>query len=807
MTYTPTNAVIDIAGNIFVDQGMLTLKVLLEKSVRESLVVQDVIDLKTSPDEQGITWIANNLDRFKSYSMIYTKNHIRFNSATKDRTVRIAEFQEFMNSLVDGVVDEYNPDLEKGSKCNICGHPYAYDFDAKLRTIISKHSLPKKVPEKMATKKTSEKKAKVEPKYSCREFFPLAGTMGQESQAFPNMSKCLSICPRCLLFVYFLPFSTQIIEGNMAIFQISDNLLQYKMVKIIVDKYINNIRTDTADSEIRNVGKDFKSKNELVFENFGVLFHNTLPEKPTKEDFARNFPSSRLACWLWKYVNSGQNASLSYEAIPNNAVNFLYLTSCFDMSQSLLDLVHQELKDIKYPPKQIFNSIRHKELYQFEKLDASTFELDHRLAILYYYFILSYSREAILAAVRIASKLPRYNPAEIDRKFRNRFPILVNQCCREMVEKGELSLEEYQFIFSLVPKSIRSRLGLSIIYQIWSLNITNEDLNAFDQQLSDMFQEDQRVVIDYSKPLTMQLNDVERKALGIASQLFDYFKSKSVKDQDIKTNLIDKKLKQASISWFSTVIAHSILSTKKNLPVVDYFFLLDSMGSWFLIRSLLRTLFTAFISRKELTTFTVNDTISIPLEYSKKIQNPVIEHVLGDYLDYRISRQGKGFPYMMRNFIDPILKGKIRANIIYNFLYEHAQDRNEVGELDKIKYNLTDWPEMTISPETGQQDDLHFIQYVKIFLANYAVTYLANVVEHEETYETLSKEEDALVITESESNVEELIEYEEEQGQEEAQGEEEAESLLLIEGSTDEIEETEFEEEVEEENETETDED
>ena len=756
---------IDIAGNIFVDQGALTLKVLLGKTVKEALVVQDIFDLKVSTKESGFDWLANNIDRFKSYAMIFTTNHPRFNSAIKDRLVRITIFKEFLNSLVDGVIDEYDPGIEKSYTCDICGHPHNFDFDAKFRVISSVYA---------PSVKGTGKKQKTEPKFSCREFFPLVGTMGSESQAFSNMSRCFIICPRCLLFVYYLPFSNQIIEGNMAIFQISDPFMQYKMVKIIVDKYLDKIRTGAADSEIQNVGKEFKSKNELIFENFLALFRNLLPESPMKVDFSRNFPSNRLSCWLWKYVNSGQKASFSYEIIPNNAVNFLYLTSCFDLTAPLLDIVHQELKDIKYPPKQIFNAIRRKELYQFEKLDTNEITLDRRLVLLYYYYILDYPRDAIRAAVQVASKLPEYDRNVQDKKTRARIPILINQICRELMGSGQLAIDMYQFIFSLLPKSPRSKLAQSIISQIWMLGFSNDDLNVFEQQLLDMLQDD--VLADYTKLCTMRLTNLEWMVLGSVKCLFTYFKGNGMKDNDIRDKIIDKQLKKATISWFSTIFAQALLLTKEPIDVIEYFFLIDSIGSWTVVRSLFRTLFASFISPAGASDVTSEEKISIPLEFRFKFQNLIIERVFGDYLDYRITRQGKGISYVKRTFVDSVIKGRTKASMIYNLLYDHAQDNELVGEKDKIQYKLTDWIEMTLSPETGLQDISYFMQYAKIFLASYVASYYARMSSSaEESTDTLSIKAESESEEDLESDFNLLVDIGEEDD-DESEGEEKIEA-------------------------------
>jgi len=711
MPYDMKTTPLDVAGNIFVDQAMLTLKVLLGKKIKDPVVVQDVVNLKTAPGIEGFTWLANNIDRFKSYAMIYTTNNPRFNAAIKDVSSRIKVFQEILNSLADGVVEEFDPGKKKPFSCDVCGHDHGYDFDSHYRAILASV---------FPASKNDAKKPKIEPKFTCREFFPLVGTMGSESQAFSNMSKSFVICPRCLLFVYFLPFSSQLIEGSLAIFQVSNDLMQYQLIKIIVDRYKAVINTLKASEEIPNVGKNFKNKNELVFDIFLALFKGVLSASPTKKDMILNQPSSRLSCWLWKYVNSGQKAALSYEIIPSNAVLFIYFASCFDLSAALLDVVHQELKDIKYPPKQIFNAIRRKELYQFERLDQKKIKVDRRLVFLYYFYILDYPREAIRAAVKISAKLLKKDAKGIDITNRSKLPIILNQTCREMLGSKELDLAAYHFLFTFLPRTARAKQGQAIINQIIMLGITVDELTAFDRDISEMMSKD--VIDEYIAPLALNPTPVETMVLETAIGLYSYFKAKGMSLDDIQDKIIDKQLKKATMAWFSTVFAQSILAKEASIDIMEFFYVIEKVGSWFLLRMLMRTLFASLVTSDEPPAFLTKEKEKIPVDFRLRHQNLLLERVFSDYLNYRIARQRKGFIYVKTHFIDPIIRGKLNSTTIYNFLHDHAKDNPAVLEADQIQYSLADWDEMTIAPETGTQDMGEFMQYLKIFLACYVVS-------------------------------------------------------------------------------------
>src|SRR5271157_2420948 len=199
MAYDKSVTFLEPTGNIFVDQAQITLRILLKYPNSQNISIQDITDLKTTNTEWSIDWLVNHLTRFKSFTMLFTKNPPLLQNGFKPDNMQI--FRAFLTSLIDGIVKQFDPTLQfKPLQCDMCGKEFEYDFNKEYRQVLEAN-YSKYKPEKEV------------PRFSTREFFPLAGSMGSESQVFSNMTNPPSICPRCLFVIYYLPFSSQVIEG------------------------------------------------------------------------------------------------------------------------------------------------------------------------------------------------------------------------------------------------------------------------------------------------------------------------------------------------------------------------------------------------------------------------------------------------------------------------------------------------------------------------------------------------------------------------------------------------------------------
>ncbi len=682
-------------GNIFVDQAQLTILALLGKNYEDTLTVKDVKSLKENNELYGIKWLSQNLPKFKSSFMLLV-NSLRLNPSNKvSEEEKIALYHGFLELLIDEIENQFSKKNKEKSKekiCDVCGSFFCFNFQERVTEIQKEHK-------KSYTKKDEEKL-----KFPCRDYFPLMGSMGSESQSFSNMSFVPEICPRCLFAINYLPYSSVVIEGSLGIFQFSEQKVQYEVTKNLVREYIETIEVSNEKNKIETKGKDsrYKSKNMIIIEIIKTYYQKALPENPSKEDILHNFPKRSFFAWLWKYSNSGQKAELFMEHVPNEAFSFLYMLHIFGDLQKLEEMVNQESKKIKHPSKQFYNSLKYKRLYQFEKHENEYQTIGTSILFSYYYFILGLNKKQIEGYLKIAERiLASYTKENLKKEFRNRFLIIINQIVRDLVKEKALTLNDIlsMFSFSVDEDNIQ---GYSIIRQLIDISVEREKWEEYKEMLElylpQEFQE--------KETETIEISLVNRNILYLLSEIFLYQIERYLDKKEFEERVINLYLKRRNTNWFNTVFARLIQNKNKDLNYVDFKYLLNKTGNWNRLRTIMMPVFTYWVQ----TDYSSNVyNYSPPSQlYQEKTVNYLINQVLSTYLDLRIKLKGES--YMKRNFLNPLLADRLKLSHL-RFLLD--------AKKEEIEFSEEMWEKMLIDTETGVQNSNTFFMQIKIFAANY----------------------------------------------------------------------------------------
>ncbi|MHA1381159.1 MAG: hypothetical protein ACTSRG_22555 [Candidatus Helarchaeota archaeon] len=705
MTFDPDKTYLELTGNIFVDQGQITLQCMLNKPLSSRISVSDIMNLKASNEIYGIKWIAKNLDRFDSFSMLYTTNHMKMQSGFKPDNEKI--FLKFLELLIDEIYNQYNPDnKEKPEMCDICGLRYNFNFDEGYEEILKEnHS------------KYNPKKRDIN--FRCRNFFPLAGSMGSESQTFSNMSIAPNICPRCLFVIYYLPFSAQVIEGNLAIFQSSNLEIQYDMAKVLTSEYQKIIGLTSAKAKFPNIGKKLKSKNQRIFESFFEYFQMILPTSPTRSDYQDKFPDKNLQIILWKYSNSGQGPFLDIEHIPNTAILFIYLSYCLDLKNTLIDLIKEENKRIKYPPNLLYNCIRSKRLYKFENLISKKFQVDPKLQFLYYYYILGLSRREIEILVMISRQIQSMfkSKENLERSLKkySQIKIFINKAIRELIKNNKIKMNDYYLTFTLLPTSKKAKVSSSIIIQLLKTNTTLKDFESFDENIKNLF--DAKAIEEYfkssEKSFEQLIKDEEKFISNVLFHLHEYLKQRFHDAKEFKDFILNR-LRRTKKAWGLIILYQVILLRHLNFTYGSYIYFIELSGSWNNFLNLMAHIFLIWTNEPELLEIFKNYSADVPLEYSVKFHNQNIEDFFYNYLKLRIQILQKGMNYIKSALIMPLIKGKISLNQLYYIIERHADELGFSKEQDFYDR----WELIQKNPNTNLQDAGYFMIYLKFYLVN-----------------------------------------------------------------------------------------
>lgn len=273
-------------GNPMINNALMTIKALAGLSnVRD--ITTDVLRnmIKRLCDELPYSLMSLNL-RFKSYTMLFTKNGPLYN----DKKMGEKVYEALLYKIVDGFESE-------GTKqCNITGLRYTKTFtEFMLEAWISLG-----VPEKEVKKKDLTLN---------RCWFPLLGGLGSDAQSLPMATQTYNVHPICVVILQFLPFCAYIYKKGILL--IDSTALEFceDFVEEKVRSLIEKVReVAVADGPIENMKGN--SRGSYILEALEVM-------EKCKAD------CEYADVNLWSFSNSGAGANCSIDRVPNELLKQL----------------------------------------------------------------------------------------------------------------------------------------------------------------------------------------------------------------------------------------------------------------------------------------------------------------------------------------------------------------------------------------------------------------------------------------------------------------------------------------------------
>ena len=224
--------------------------------------------------------------RFKSYTMLFTKNGPLYN----DKKLGEKMYEALLLKILDGF------ESEGDKQCNITGLYYSRSFsDFMLETWTSLG--------------ISEKEAKKKDLTLNRCWFPLLGGLGSDAQSLPMAMQTYNVHPICVVLLQFLPFSAYIYKKGILL--IDSTALEFcedfveEKVKNFIDKAKEAIVTKAPIENMKG-----NSKGSYILEALEVM-------EKCKADC--EFADVNL----WSFSNSGAGASCFIDRVPNELLRQL----------------------------------------------------------------------------------------------------------------------------------------------------------------------------------------------------------------------------------------------------------------------------------------------------------------------------------------------------------------------------------------------------------------------------------------------------------------------------------------------------
>jgi len=398
---------ISLTGNPFVDTGLAVLAYRSGCKHIEELTLEKMKRVHGDGSE-----LASRNSKLKSTSIIFTINSLVTHPGIKPIEKRIQFYSKITTALLNKIGFE-----DVHERCESCGNESSLNIDKLVRETLVPLGY------------------KNETRYTGRDWFPLAGSMGSDAQALPAGSRSPNLCAKCLFAVHYLPQGVILRDGKLTVFQSTSQTF-----------WFCHIRRIAEDVEKRILANIFETRGSK--EGSAAIVEKTLD---TIHELKSLDPGTTL--FVWMFSNSGTGPDCKIEEIPNSALQFLFDAVCQGI---LREEIMRLVKKDRNPEYSFLNclskSIDYYWLYPSKKYAGVSPE-----------FFLLYQtkiRNVTKNALHVASKIARYLKdsfsevktfEDFRRDLKNDFAKRnrINRCIAEMVNDGNLKFMEYTTLFAL----------------------------------------------------------------------------------------------------------------------------------------------------------------------------------------------------------------------------------------------------------------------------------------------------------------------------------------------------------------------
>lgn len=196
-----------------------------------------------------------------------------------------------------------------------------------------------------------------------RDFFPLAGSLGNDAQALPAASRAPRVCGLCLIAVQWLPLGAMIFGGKLACFQFTEaKLSQFVVEKIYREnKSLLDVTKVSEKTASYGAGKGATPVALLLLETMRKLHSDKKRE---------NLPRG-TSLNIWAFSNFGPDPFCEVIEINNPSLQFLWKVATEDkLIAELVEILRRE--NPKTPYLHLLTAVENKTDYfsfypQFDK--------------------------------------------------------------------------------------------------------------------------------------------------------------------------------------------------------------------------------------------------------------------------------------------------------------------------------------------------------------------------------------------------------------------------------------------------------
>lgn len=395
-------------GNPFVDAGLAAVANLAQLTSIDKLELHHLVEVHGDGKR-----LADTNSKFKSFTMFFTTNCLLTQPSIKDRMRRIQQYSAVVHAFLNNIGSE-----TVSRRCESCGNEKTLDFQAVVNSALGDLGV------------------KPVERFVGRDWFPLAGSFGNDAQSLPGASRAPALCALCLFAVQYAPRVSVLYNGELALFSSTDETFWYWLVSDfyeIIDERI-------GAQNYQTLGKK-EGSAAMVQGLLGVF------DKLKKGETQGDVPKDTVV-HVWQFSNA-QSQDCRIEQIPNNALSFLSSVSKEGWRDEVLRLIRHESKG---PNKSFLQCVLERRdyprLYPYKKFGgAST-----GLFVLYQTKVMGRSQRSLATAFKIANSFSKnYDGGFEDfrREFgtrARRFAPIKREIVR-LVKSGDILPSDYYDLF------------------------------------------------------------------------------------------------------------------------------------------------------------------------------------------------------------------------------------------------------------------------------------------------------------------------------------------------------------------------
>ena len=398
---------ISLTGNPFVDTGLGVIASLSDCKTINDLDLEKVQKLHADGKS-----LARWNSKLKSTKIVFGMNSLILQNQIEYEK-RLLYYSKMTNALLSNIGLE---DVQE--RCESCGNRYSLD----INKLFTKTLVP-----------LGYTKGK---RYVGRDWFPLAGSMGNDAQAFPAASRAPNLCAKCLFAVHYLPLGVILINGKLAVFQSTSINFWYKLVNDIAKE----VKERILYANILNTIGSKEGSAAAVTRILNVM-----------RDMHEEDLEPETSVFVWTFSNSGTGPYCNIEEIPTKSLRFLYEAIRHVPREEIIELV---VKDTKNSQQYSFlncisKGIDYRNLYPYKKFNG----VSTKLFSLYQTIICNISIRSLNTAFKISkyvlikTKEKEFESIGKDIDADLGKQNIVKGFIAQMIKEGIITFDEYSELF------------------------------------------------------------------------------------------------------------------------------------------------------------------------------------------------------------------------------------------------------------------------------------------------------------------------------------------------------------------------